>query len=905
MKPSSLSRRKFVQLTAFSIGAVSVGFSSTTPLQSGMGIALLRDPHDPIAGTESVDWAVRELATALEQKGFKCRTVNSLQQVTARDFTILAAGKASSLSLPILGKESAETLKCSEAFALIPTTHTQSPLLVAIGSDARGLMYALLELADRVKHSEDAARALSIDTPIVERPFNEFRGICRPFVSDIEDKPWFNDREMWSAYFAMLATQRVNRFHLALGLGYDFLTNVKDAYLLFSYPFLLDVPGYNVRAVNLPDAERDHNLLMLQHISRQAVAHGVDFQLGLWTHGYQWADSPNVNYTISGLTSENHSAYCRDALAVLLQKCPDISGVTLRTHYESGVKEGNYGFWKTVFDGVPKSGRKLQIDLHVKGLDQQMLQNATATGMPIMLTPKYWAEHMGMPYQQTAIRDLEMPSTNVKGKEYSTLSEGSRIFTRYGYADFLTEDRPYKVVYRVFPGTHRFLLWGDPVTTASHARAFHFSGSNGAELFEPLSFKGRRGAGLPGGRCAYADASLNPQRDWEKYLYTYRVWGRHLYHPDVDPDVCRRLLRVQFPEAAPSVETALSAATQILPIVTTAHLPSAAHDTYWPEIYTNQSMFDSTGSLYGDTPAPKIFSNVSPLDPQMFSRIADFVAELLRGETSGKYSPIEVAQWLEGVVVTAMNGINKAETSTNDKSNPDFRRMAIDVKIQIGLGRFFATKLRSGTLYAIYQQSGDRSALESALNWYRQARELWSQFATLAKDVYVTDISYGPHPYQHGHWIDRLSAMDADIAGIEKQLAALPAGSTTNARVKAAIEQALGRPERHPLVCLHTPSLRFVPGSPLEITIAVKDPPQPTSVTLHYRHVDQAERYQVLDMQANQGTFRASIPASYTASKYAFQYYFELKRGSEEAWLYPGFAAKLTNTPYLVVGSGG
>jgi hypothetical protein len=265
---------------------------------------------------------------------------------------------------------------------------------------------------------------------------------------------------------------------------------------------LLDVPGYNVRAVSLADAERDRNLESLQYISRQAVAHGIDFQLGLWTHGYQWADSPNVNYTISGLTPENQSAYCRDALALLLQKCPDISGVTLRTHYESGVKEGNYGFWKTVFEGVPKSGRKVQIDLHTKGLDQQMIGNARATGMPIMLSPKYWAEHMGLPYQQAAIRDLEMPKAEVIGKDYSTISEGSRIFTRYGYADFLMRNRPYDVMFRVFPGTHRFLLWGDPVSTASHSRAFQFCGCNGAELFEPLSFKGRRGSGLPGAAAA-------------------------------------------------------------------------------------------------------------------------------------------------------------------------------------------------------------------------------------------------------------------------------------------------------------------------------------------------------------------------------------------------------------------
>jgi hypothetical protein len=164
------------------------------------------------------------------------------------------------------------------------------------------------------------------------------------------------------------------------------------------------VPGYNVHVPQLPDTERDRNLEMLRFISEQTVARGMQFQLGIWMHGYEWLDSPSPNYTISGLTRENHGAYCRDAVRKLLQACPAIGGITFRTHGESGVEEGSYEFWKTVFDGVATCGRKVEIDLHAKGLDENMIENALATGMPITISPKYWAEHMGMPYHQAGIR---------------------------------------------------------------------------------------------------------------------------------------------------------------------------------------------------------------------------------------------------------------------------------------------------------------------------------------------------------------------------------------------------------------------------------------------------------------------------------------------------------------------
>ena len=47
--------------------------------------------------------------------------------------------------------------------------------------------------------------------------------------------------------------------------------------------------------------------------------------------------------------------------------------------------------------------------------------------------------------------------------------------------------------------------------------------------------------------------------------------------------------------------------------------------------------------------------------------------------------------------------------------------------------------------------------------------------------------------------------------------------------------------------------------------------------------------------------FKAAIPADYTKSPYALEYYFEFWRDAGTAWLHPGFAANLGNQPYFVV----
>ena len=766
--PPHLDRRQFLRQTSLAGAVLAGGLPALAQGPQSNSIYLALNPADAVASAAPVQWAAQELQQALTAAGKTVHRCDRPEQAPAGEFCIVVAGSRTPLASAALKTARVASPDEPENLVLLNTAAGGRRALLACAGDARGLVYALLEVADRVRHPRPARDPLDVGAAALERPYNPVRSVMRQFVSEPLDKPWFYDREMWPQYLTMLAAERFNRLHLAFGFGYDSLQQVTDSYMLFLYPFLLAVPGYHVRVPNLADAERDQNLETLRYVSEQTVARGLEFELGIWMHGYQLANSPRASYLIEGLTSETHAAYCRDALTAVLRACPAVSAVGLRIHGESGVAEGSYDFWRTVFDGVKRCGRRVEIDLHAKGIDQTMIDGALETGMPVNISPKYWAEHLGMPYHQTAIRDLEMPVAGRTGAGLMTLSEGARIFTRYGYADLLRDDRRYTVRHRVFSGTQRLLLSGDPVSSAAYSRAFRFCGSTGADLMEPLTCRGRRGTGGPGNRLGYADASLAPRWDWEKYAYWYRLNGRLLYDPGTAQEVWRRQTRAPFDAGAAAAEAALAHASKILPIVTTAHIPSAACDAYWPEIYWNQPMVAAARqNPYSDSPAPKTFCNVSPLDPQLFSRMSDFAAELLQGNRSGKYSPLEVAQWLEDLADAAA----KALTQAGSPQSVEFRKLALDVNLQIGLGRFFAAKFRSGVLYSIHEKSGDRAALEAALQAYRKARAAWAEMANSAK-AYAADLSCSDRFDERGQWADRLSPIDEDIAQMEQRLPA-------------------------------------------------------------------------------------------------------------------------------------
>jgi hypothetical protein len=225
-------------------------------------VSVVIQPGDGVASAAPVVWAVDRLRLALVGHGLDVRQAAEMPD----------AGFVVQLCSGVEGVPQA-----AEAFMLAPRSNG----VVAAGYDLRGLVYALLELADRVALADDAMAALRVMEPVVERPANRVRSVMRCFCSVVEDPPWFYDRAFWDDYLTMLVTQRFSRFSLTFGIGYDHLHEVTDSYFHFLFPFLFAVPGHDVHATSLSDEERDRNLAMLRYIGEATVARGLDFQLGI------------------------------------------------------------------------------------------------------------------------------------------------------------------------------------------------------------------------------------------------------------------------------------------------------------------------------------------------------------------------------------------------------------------------------------------------------------------------------------------------------------------------------------------------------------------------------------------------------------------------------------------------
>lgn len=883
--PNQPNRRTFLKLSAAASSLITARLANA--ISTNGSIALVTDEGALIA-EEPVQWALAELRRAFRDKGF-------VLSASSDRLTIVVAPSSSSLA-PGFGTLTPITQ--GETTAIIPGRYHNTPAILATGIDARGLVYGLLEVADRVKLSDDPLGALHFTAPIVETTPNKVRSVARAFLSEIEDKSWFYDRTFWTRYLDTLAYARFNRFNFALGFGYDFPRGVTGDYFHFPYPYLIELPAYSRVSVEPPLApgERQRNLETLQFIAVETVRRGLEFQLGIWTHAYQWTDSPKSDHRITGLTSESHAVYCRDALSALLKACPQISGLTLRIHGESGIPEGSYSFWQTLFEAISGAGRTIEIDMHAKGLNQTMIDMAHKTGMPVKAGAKFWAEHLGLGYHQADIRATEYPREGVTGT--FAVSSGARNFTRYGYGDFYGQREDITLLYRVWPGTQRHLLWADPALAAGYGRAANFCGAAGMELCEPLTFKGREGSGHPGGRSAYTDGMLAPfHPDTEKFAITYRMWGRALYSPEDSSDVYQRWFRHQFGPAGPKLMSALSYSSRILPLITTAWLPSASNHSFWPELYYPISILPPTGKpLYTDSPAPHNVSAISPLDPQLFSTIDQHAADLLDGTHNARYSPSEVIAWLEAMVESSTQALKAARAADNRRAAlAAFRQVEEDILIMNGLGLYYANLFRAALSYSIYRRTGDPHAAEASHSAYRKARDSWSAMAERASRIYKADISYGEIAIRRGHWRDRLPVIDQDLVALEHYFAVKTA---QNGSASVALAYLAKVPVRPSPAIEHIAPPSFRPGNDMPLSISV--PESVTSAILWYRHINHGERWLSVPMQRSDSTCSATIPRNYTDSPFPLQYYFEL-RVSGAATLHPVLDATLSNQPYFAV----
>ncbi len=837
------------------------------------------------------------------------------------------------------------------------------------GSDERGLTYALYEVAQSIRTSPGENICGNLE-PTQESPALRVRSAIRTLMNRELDKEWFFSVSFWAAYLDNLVATRHNRFKLSVGW--------RSAYFSPPFPFLVVPATYpNVSVTHVSDDERARNLEMLRRISAMAKDRGLEFYFDMYWMSHlpmgDWAEARR--YRVEGLTASTIRDYTRQGVKTLLEACPHIDGLGL----SGSMKENGFSQedMYSLFDGIADCGRRVAIQIELKGVNQELVDQATQRGIPVTLGGKYCMEHQGLAYHPTQIRLEELANT------------APRRWTRNSYADMLYRPRQHDFMFNLWNwGTLKVLLWGSPPMVSSLARNSLLSGSLGMEHGDPLTYKGSYSSGPEGFWRIVQDKNLEFY-DWEfrRYWLHYLLYGRLMFNPDCASSIWDREFHCRFGmEAGTYLLQALEHASRVLPLMTMCHAPSASDNLYWPEVYTNVPIaLPAPEALSRD--GGEYFGTCNPADTALFYRVDDYVNDYLVNRVDAKVDPFTLSRWFQEIGTAALHQLHKARNTEMQTEKPEFQAFCIDIAIQTYLAFFFGRKFEAATYFGFYRETGDFACLEQAIAVYEEGLTHWKFLIQEARGVYPAHLAFHRNGIMSGDWASRVPAIEADLEQmrqLRQNYLALygvqPLGFghvpqwvqdpddivittslkgweraksvrmiyitdqdtstqsrelssqgesplfSTHLRVNREVQwlkyclEAESRqgtkvrfPETDPdqgwqitvgqlgeePTCQHNPPGQFVPGEPLNLALTVQSQTELATVTLHYRHVNQAEKMREQEMVFSLGTFQSQIPASYTRSPYDILYFFSVIDGLGQRKLYPGFELAF-DAPYWV-----
>jgi hypothetical protein len=826
-----------------------------------------------------------KLTEALKAKGLSFEQVTSIGN--AKGNTIIVAGMASGdgAAATLLKSKKHAIPQVAEALTIWKTVSKNKTIIVLNGFDNRGIMYALLDVADRITWGTDKLHPLSKVREITEKPAVPERALSLYTMNRRYWESRFYDEAYWIKYLDMLARDRFNMFTIIF--GYE-----NGGFLAPPYPYFFNVESFpGVKMEGITAEEQERNLTAFNKIIQMAHNRGIGVTAGIWDHIYRGgvqagtsageaAGSKPVYGLVSGLDGDNLIPYTKPALAKFIKLMPGLDAIQFRMHDESGLKKGEQRpFWKDVFKSIKENNPDMRLVLRAKGLSDSTIQDAIEAGVKFSLSTKYWMEQTGLPYMPTHI------------------NRGDQKNRRHGYADMLRYPQEYKMAWGLWTGgTNRILLWGDPDYASRFVRSLDIYGS-GSYAFDVNEMLATKMESQPHDEKPFD--LLKPeyqyyQYEFERYWDFYASYGRMGYDPQTPADVWQNIYEQHFGEkAGPVIETAIHTASKVLPRI----IAACNNYAYFP---TTRGWIEK--QRMGDL---EEYAKAQGSDIQQFANFDEEAQQLIEGGETARILSSMSSVWFRQTSETINNLIAAAQNTIRINNNKEFNSTVVDLKILANLSLYHSRRIPAAVYYCLYQRTHDPAALDSAITNERHAIAAWRQIVAAAGDVYADDLKFGIAHVKNdgvmveltGHWKDELILLEKDLANLEKQLDA--AKTTRPLKPAPLYKPAVDADNGKYFIINHKPVLSAPAGEAITINVKVSAPAGVKWVRLQYRNVNQYEDFNMLPMMPTgiKDTYSVMVPASEINPNWDFMYLIEVMNKKGRGFIYPDLNKE---TPYIV-----
>jgi len=618
---------------------------------------------------------------------------------------------------------------------------------IVTGSDASGVLYGELELADRIR----AGGELPAGIDDMEHPALKLRGTCigmqkQEIIYDgaeydypytPQNFPFFYDKAQWISYLDMLAEERYNTLYLWNG-----------------HPFtsLLKLPKYP-EAQELPTAQLDQNIAMFKWLTAEADRRGIWVLQGFYNiHlSHTFARAHHLPYHLSAPNPEA-SAYTRYAISEFVREYPH-AGLMMTLGEALSPRYGAEWLAQTIIPGVEDGLKELGIKE-----EPPIVVRAHATDIAAVMKaalPLYANIDTMFKWNGESLT-----STNVRGPvldEFKMLVASSNV--AIANVHLLSNLEPFR--------------WGDPDFIRQTETNFQRIGIEGLHVY-PLRYWDWPYAG-----DNTTPLLLQTDRDW----IWFAAWGRYAWNPNRDPEKEHAYWVSRLAEEFGSTD----AGEKILAAYT---LAGPCQPTLLPRIGItegNRQAF-TLGMTMPQLIDPERFNPATPLwtgDAPSGERLDEYVAEEVKNEPHHGETPIGVSDETVDASKKALDAAEAARPLVT-KNKAEYERIVNDMHAIALLMAYYNVKTRAAEQVLLYGYDRDATHLRRAETLLGQSVEQFRSLTQIAGPAYRTatsmETSQRQIPFRGGmnqypNWQQCLPMYEKELATFRKRLDQLNSGT--------------------------------------------------------------------------------------------------------------------------------
>ena len=615
------------------------------------------------------------------------------------------------------------------------------------GSDATGLMYGGLELAELIR-MEKGMPALEEEIegiPHIPRrglKFNIPLDIRTPSYQDAGDAAQHNIAEMWNfgfweAYLDMMARNRYNVLTLWNPHPFPSMIRLDDYPDIAledvcgtSFPLDTDRPDEPVarfiagcgvsqevmdHLVVLKKMSMEEKIAFWRRVMRHARDRGIEIYFITWNIKLNsvappgWYREQELKMGDRGKYGINNDqenprtiAYLRESVKEFLLTYPDLAGIGITAGENMEDRDDEYDrekwLWSTYGAGV--------LDARAEQPDRE-----------IKFIHRFWQSGIGKIREDFIDK---YPDPIALSFKYARARMYATPAPRWA-DDYIAEIREagLRSWWNIRNDDIFHFRWGDP----EYASAFILN-------LPPEEVTAGYYMGSDGYVWGREFISRHPKEPREleisKHWYNFMLWGRMGYDPYLEKDRLLAMLEQRYP----GCDAGLLYDTW----ATASRIPSRVTRFHWHD-------WDFQWAVEGCLDLRKGFHTVEDFihNPVMegsgLQTIPEFVASLGSGEDLPGISPPEVAIGLDSLAAEVLSGLDvllKDEGLVGDS----YDELLYDLKAWAWMGHYYAAKIRGATALHAFRQGKGEDFRAEAITSLEQALEYWKNYAAAASRNY-------------------------------------------------------------------------------------------------------------------------------------------------------------------------